>query len=231
LAPLCGYDGAEVDNQQNQSLRAAFDEALTRLRRLNRRHVAAFVAAGLVADAAIVLGGLWWFGVVGADSAEAGRATPQSCTSEEMAVDDQTPCPDSPRERGAGAALRVTENAAVTARAITLLQARCRETFERPILEQCAEVPVIDDVMPAVSLRIRVEALLRLASYGRLETEASRLIDHGDTYGYMARGLARHAGEDYARASADYREAIKYYPDDPMLLDNLARAEVSAPMR
>lgn len=218
-----------MDSRHSQSLGAALGEALTRVRRLNRRHVAAFAAAGLLADAAIVFGGLWWFGVFGADPAEAARAAAGACAAEGTATAAPASCHDSRKQ--SGGALQVAENAAVTARAITLLQARCRETLERPILEQCADVPVIDDVMPAVSLRIRVEALLRLANYGRLETEASRLIDHGDTYGYMARGLARHAGEDYARASADYREAIKYYPDDPMLLDNLARAEVSAPMR
>ena len=68
-----------------------------------------------------------------------------------------------------------------------------------------------------------------MGHYERLREEGGRLIRYGDEFGYLARGIAHHLTEDYVSAVADYREAIKHFPDNPTLLDNLAHAEVAAP--
>jgi len=201
---------------------------LKRLGALYKRHLVLFVVGGIAIDVVLVVGGLWWFGIFGGDEADAalerctdarfdavaviGACTEVVALSQPLGADDREPA-----ER--------------IAHALTVVQVQCRTALDRAAIRLCAEVPVVDAVVPAVSVRIRVEALLRLADHARLIEEATRLVALGDDYGYLARGLARHATADYDGAARDYRMAMKQFPDDPMLLDNLARAEVSAPPR
>ena len=130
---------------------------------------------------------------------------------------------DDPEDRGDPA------NVAIADQAMRQIQVICRVVLARAALQRCAEAPVVEGVVPELAVRTRVDALMRLGDYARLAEESGRLIRYGDEFGYLARGLAHHRTEDFASAVVDYREAIKHFPDDPTLLDNLARAEVEAP--
>ena len=203
------------------------------LRGVKRRYLVAFVVAGLLADVAIVAGGLWWIGVFDPSdpaaearraltACEAGAASQRVATldicfaSIRLATDD-------PEAR------RVTAHGEIADRAVNHVQAACRLATQPGVLQRCAEAPVVEGALPAIAVRTRVDALLRLRDYSRLEAEGTRLIRFGDGFGYLARGLAHHAAKAFELAARDYREAAKHFPDDPVLLDNMARAEVSAP--
>lgn len=207
------------------------DQAWARVRRLKKRHVVLFLIAGLAADAVIVVLGLWWFGVIGDDATASARASLQECIDGEVGASTALEACLTSIERTTGDLddRRQAENIDIAARALTMLQARCRTALDRAVIEGCAEAPVIEGVIPEVAQRIRVEALVRLADYRRLEDEASELIRFGDGFGFVARALSRHHVRNYKGAAEDYRAAIKHFPDDPTLQENLARAEVSAP--
>lgn len=220
-----------MDGSNDPARGSLLEQVWARVRGLKKRHVVLLLVVGLAADAAIVLLALWWFGVIGTDSTASARAALQECVDGDVGgaaafaacLESVGQSTDNFDDR------RRTENIEIAARALTMLQARCRTALDRSLVERCADVPVIEGVIPGVAQRIRVEALVRLADYRRLEDEATRLIRFGDGFGFVARALSRHHTRNYAGATEDYRAAIKHFPDDPTLLDNLARAEVSAP--
>jgi hypothetical protein len=204
-----------------------------KVRGMNRRYVAYFIAGGIALDVLVVAGGLWWLGVFNAGQSAAVRDSLNECLRGgqnqagvamiDTCVATVMSATDDPEDR------RDPANADIADQALRQIQVMCRVVLARAALEHCAEAPVIEDIVPELALRTRVDAQLRLGDYDRLREESGRLIRYGDEYGYLARGIAHHLTEDYVSAVADYREAIKHFPDDPTLLDNLARAEVGAP--
>jgi hypothetical protein len=207
--------------------------AIAKMRGVNRRYVAYFIAGGIALDVVVVAGGLWWLGVFDAAQSAAARDSLNECLRGgqnqagvamiDTCVATVAHATDDPEDR------RDPANAAIADQALRQIQVICRVVLARPALQRCAEVPVIEGIVPELAVRTRVDALMRLGDYARLREESGRLIRYGDEFGYLARGLAHHLTQDYASAVADYREAIKHFPDDPTLLDNLARAEVAAP--
>ena len=207
--------------------------AIAKMRGMNRRYVAYFIAGGIALDVVIVAGGLWWVGVFDVDQSVAARDSLSECLRGgqnqagvamiDTCVATVVHATDDPEDR------RDPANLAIADQALRQIQVICRVVLARAALERCAEAPVIEGIVPELAVRTRVDALMRLGDYGRLREESGRLIRYGDDFGYLARGIAHHLTEDYASAVADYREAIKHFPDDPTLLDNLARAEVDAP--
>jgi len=213
--------------------RSLLQTAMARMRGMNRRYLTYFVVGGIALDVVIVAVGLWWLGVFEPDRAAAARESLSACVQGSPTQDGATMI-DTCRDTVAHAtdsteARRDPANADVAEQALRQIQVICRVALERAALTRCAETPVIEGIVPDLAVRTRVDALLRLGDYARLRDEAARLIRYGDGFGYFARGLAHHNTEDYVAAVADYREALKRFPDDPTLLDNLARAEVSAP--
>jgi tetratricopeptide (TPR) repeat protein len=210
-----------------------FQTAMAKMRSMNRRYLTYFIVGGIVVDVLIVAAGLWWLGVFDSDPAAAARDSLSACiqgspTQDGAAMIDT--CHETvAHATGSPDARRDPANTEIAAQALRQIQVICRVALERAALTRCAEMPVIEGIVPDLAVRTRVEALLRLGDHARLREEATRLIRYGDGFGYLARGLAHHATGDYASAVADYREALKRFPDDPTLLDNLARAEVSAP--
>lgn len=208
-------------------------QSIAKLRGIKRRYVVFFIVAGLAADAAIVFGGLWWIGIFGPNDASAARDALEGCVGGSANVADETTleaclasiglATNTADDRG------VPDNVDVATRAVNQIQLICRLALSQEALTRCADAPVVEGIIPEVAVRTRVDALLRLRDFARLGEEGGRLIRYGDDFGFLARGLAFHAAEDFALAAADYREAIKSFPDDPVLLDNLARAEVAAP--
>jgi hypothetical protein len=213
---------------------SALKSAIAKMRGMNRRYVGYFIAGGIALDVVIVAGGLWWLGVFDAGSSSAavqkslnaclrGADNQSGVVMIDTCLDTVTKATDDPENRRDPAYIEMADQA------LRHVQVVCRVVLSRDALERCTGVPVIEGIVPALAVRTRVDALLRLGDYPRLREEGARLIRYGDGFGYLARGLARHNIEDFAAAAADYREAIKHFPDDPVLLDNLARAEVAAP--
>ena len=206
---------------------------IAKMRGVNRRYVAYFVVSGIALDVVVVGGGLWWVGVFDAGQSAAVHDSLKDClrggqNQAGVAIVDTCVATvaiatDDPEDR------RDPANADIADQALRQIQVICRVVLARAALERCAEAPVIEGIVPQLALRTRVDAQLRLGNYERLREESGRLIRYGDEFGYLARGIAHHLTEDYVSAVADYREAIKHFPDDPTLLDNLARAEVAAP--
>jgi hypothetical protein len=206
---------------------------IAKMRGVNRRYVTYFIAGGIALDVVVVAGGLWWLGLFEAGQSVAVRDSLNEClrgsrnqagvTMIDACVATVASATDNPESR------RDPANADIADQALRQIQLICRVVLVRAALERCAEVPVIEGIVPELALRTRVDAQLRLGDFERLREESGRLIRYGDEFGYLARGIAHHLTEDYVSAVADYREAIKHFPDDPTLLDNLARAEVAAP--
>ena len=207
--------------------------AIAKMRGMNRRYVAYFIAGGIALDVVVVAGGLWWLGVFDAGQSAAARDSLNEClrggqSQDGVAMIDTcvatvAHATDDPDDRSDPA------NAAIADQALRQIQVICRVVLARTALQRCADGPVIEGIVPELAVRTRVDALMRLGDYARLREESGRLIRYGDQFGYLARGLAHHLTEDYVSAVTDYREALKHFPDDPTLLDNLARAEVAAP--
>ena len=210
-----------------------FETAMAKMRGMNRRYLTYFIVGGVVLDVAIVALGLWWLGVFDPNPSAATRDSLSACVQGSPTQDGATmieTCQDTvARATQSPEARRDPANTDIAEQALRQIQVICRVALERTALTRCVETPVIEGIVPDLALRTRVEALLRLGDHARLRDEAGRLIRYGDGFGYLARGLAHHQTGDYASALADYREALKRFPDDPTLLDNLARAEVSAP--
>ncbi len=202
---------------------SGFEATFARLGRFTKRHLAWLIVGGIVFDVAIVLGGLWWFGVFSSSAAGATLETCLSGPAEEVSTFEA--CAESVQ-----AAADDPEEGETAVRALAAMELRCRQTVDRRAIVRCSDAPVVSGVLPEVSVRIRTEALMRLADYPRLAEESTDLIRRGDNYGYLTRGIARHATQDYEGAAKDYREAMRHFPDDPTLQDNLARAEVGAPL-
>lgn len=210
-----------------------YQRARSVLQRVKRRYIVAFIVAGLLADVAIVGGGLWWIGVFDpTDAAAAARSALVACEAGSVSTDDNVlaSCFESIRLATEDpAARRIAAHGEIAQRAVTQVHAVCRSVASLDLLQRCADAPVVEGALPAMAVRTRVDALMRLEDYPRLRDEGTRLIRYGDGFGYVARGLAHHAAKSFELAARDYREAAKHFPDDPVLLDNLARAEVSAP--
>jgi len=225
---------SEPDNSNDTPEEPSLLEtAIAKMRGMNRRYVAYFIAGGIALDVVVVAGGLWWLGVFDAGQSAAARDSLSEClrgSQNEAGVAMIETCvatvalaTDDPEDR------RDLANAAIADQALHQIQVICRIVLAREALQRCADAPVIEGIVPEIAVRTRVDALMRLGDYSRLREESARLIRFGDEFGYLARGIAHHLTEDYPAAVADYREAIKHFPDDPTLLDNLARAEVAAP--
>ena len=226
--------GTGMNETPNADDPTLFQRARAALRHVKRRYLVAFIVAGLLADVAIVGGGLWWIGVFDpADAAAEARSALATCEKDgSVGTDDNVLefCFESIRLATEDPeARRVAAHGEIAKRAVTQVRAVCGSVAGPDMLQRCADAPVVEGALPAIAVRTRVDALMRLADYPRLGDEGDRLIRYGDGFGYVARGLSHHAAKSFDLAARDYREAAKHFPDDPVLLDNLARAEVSAP--